>query len=563
MRLLKLHLRDFKGVGSFDLTPDGQSVTVFGRNASGKSTLADAYSWLLFGKDSRGSASFEVRPLENGEPMHRGEHAVEAEFQTDSGDLITLRRVLTERWVRVRGRAFPEYKGTETAYYVNDAPVKAAEFQAAVADLFGGERNAQLLSDPLYFAGAIPWQERRRILLDLVDDVSDEEVIKSDEDLGPLYELLDGRSVDHYREVVKAKAKDLKRKLDGYPAAIREAARHADPAAPTVEQARAEVEALEAESAEAAKVAEAARATERKAYEAVQEARIAFAAAQAEAKNLAMAKRAEIEGEIRDVRRQMNALIERGNRIKDEGECEVCGQPLDKEHAAKERKRLRKEYDALDAKLATLQGRLGEVTIPEADASAFDKAKRVHNEAVATLTEVMNAVGDSAKLAQAKERLRAAEAAAKAKARVAELRAEERSVAEAYEEAEYHLALCEAFTRAKVRLVEAAINAKFHIVRWKLFEEQVNGGIKEVADATVNGVPWGNLNTGARMNAGLDIIQTLAGKQGMNVPVWIDNAESLTSVLPIDSQVIQLRVSEDDPELRVVLEQPRRARRAA
>src|SRR5690606_33330992 len=132
----------------------------------------------------------------------------------------------------------------------------------------------------------------------------------------------------------------------------------------------------------------------------------------------AMAERAEIEGEIRDVRRQMNALIERGNRIKDEGECEVCGQPLDKKHAAKERKRLRKEYDALDAELATLQGKLGEVTIPEVDASAFDEAKRVHQEAVAALAEVEQ-VGDATRLAQARERLRAAEAAAKAKARVA------------------------------------------------------------------------------------------------------------------------------------------------
>src|SRR5690606_24592291 len=122
--------------------------------------------------------------------------------------------------------------------------------------------------------------------------------------------------------------------------------------------------------------------------------------------------------------------------------------PLDKKHAARERKRLRKEYDALDAELATLQGKLGEVTIPEVDASAFDEAKRVHQEAVAALAEVEQ-VGDATRLAQARERLRAAEAAAKAKARVAELRAEERSVAEAYEEAEYHLALCEAFTRAK------------------------------------------------------------------------------------------------------------------
>ena len=563
MRLDRLSLRKFKGVKEYDFVPGGRNAAVFGRNATFKSTLFDAYTWLLFGKDSRGSATFEVRPVDgNGEPEHRGEHAVEATFLTDQGDLITLRRELRERWVRVRGRAFPEYKGTETSYYVNGAPVKAAEFAEAVADLFGGEKNAQVLSDPLHFAGVMPWQERRRALLALADDVTEAQVIASDPELAPLTDLLEGRDVATLHEVAKAKARDLKRKLDQYPGQIREASRHADPAAPTVEQARAEVERLEAESAEAAKVAEVARAAERKAYEAMQEARIAFATAQAEAKNLAMARRAEIESEIRDVRRQMNALIERGNRIKDEGECEVCGRPLDKEHAARERKRLRKEYDALSAELATLQGKLDEVTIPEVDASAFDKAKRVHQEAVAALAEVEQ-VSDTTKLAQARERLRAAELAAKARERVAELKAEEREVAEAYEDAEHVVALCEAFTRAKVRLVEAAINARFRTVRWKLFEEQVNGGIKEVAEATVNGVPWLNLNTGARINAGLEIIDVLADASDRRVPVWIDNAEALTSVLPIDSQVIQLRVSEDDSELRVVLEQPRREEKAA
>lgn len=564
MRLTRLSVRDFKGIGSFDLMPEGHNATVIGRNATGKSTLLDAYTWLLFGKDSRGSATFEVRPVDaTGEPMHEGEHSVEAEF--DLGDhTIVLKRVLSERWSRPRGKAHKEFKGTETTYYVDEAPVKAAVFQTTVAEMFGGEKNAQVLSDPLYFAGSMPWQERRATLLALADDLYDEKVIKDNDDLAELPELLGDNGIEHLRSVAKAKSADLKRKLDQYPGQIREASRGADPAAPSVKAAQAAVAKLEAELADGVKVLEVARATERKAYSAMQEARIAFAQAQSEAQAGTMKARAEVEGELRDVRRQMDALVKQGNRIKDEGMCPECGQPLDKKHADKERKRLRKEYDALNKQAADLMVALesDDLAVPQVDPAPYDEAKHVYEEAKAALAEAEAAAVDSAPLEAARANLRAAEAAEATKTRVAALKAEERATAESYEEAMHHLWLCEEFVRTKVRLLEASINAKFRMVEWRLFEPMHNGGIKEVADATVNGVPWGNLNTGGRLNAGLDIIGVLAGAQDSQVPVWIDNAESLTSMLAIDSQVIQLRVSEDDPELRVIVEKPK-VRKAA
>lgn len=63
MKLLKLRLHNFKGIRSFTLEPQGRDLGVFGANATGKTTLADASQWLLFGKDSNGKTDFEVLPL--------------------------------------------------------------------------------------------------------------------------------------------------------------------------------------------------------------------------------------------------------------------------------------------------------------------------------------------------------------------------------------------------------------------------------------------------------------------------------------------------------------------
>ena len=55
IKLNSLILENFKGISYFELNVDGKNASVYGTNASGKTTLADAYFWLLFGKDSNGA----------------------------------------------------------------------------------------------------------------------------------------------------------------------------------------------------------------------------------------------------------------------------------------------------------------------------------------------------------------------------------------------------------------------------------------------------------------------------------------------------------------------------
>ena len=153
-------------------------------------------------------------------------------------------------------------------------------------------------------------------------------------------------------------------------------------------------------------------------------------------------------------------------------------------------------------------------------------------------------------LEQAQARFDARESGLK---RIEDLKAEERKLAAEYEELEQQIYLTEEFIRAKVRMLEDKINSKFKMARFKLFNTLVNGGIEETAETMYNGVPYSNLNNGARLNIGLDIINTLAEHFGFAPVVFIDNAESVTDILPTKGQQIRLIVSAADKKLRIEL----------
>lgn len=140
-----------------------------------------------------------------------------------------------------------------------------------------------------------------------------------------------------------------------------------------------------------------------------------------------------------------------------------------------------------------------------------------------------------------------------AEKRIADYEKQERELAAEYERLQEELFLTEEFTRSKVALLDSKINSKFKYARFRLFEEQINGGLKEVCDTLYNGVPYdGGLNNAARINVGLDIINTLSEHYGFSAPIFIDNAEAVTQLIDTDAQVIRLIVSEPDKKLRIV-----------
>lgn len=138
--------------------------------------------------------------------------------------------------------------------------------------------------------------------------------------------------------------------------------------------------------------------------------------------------------------------------------------------------------------------------------------------------------------------------------RMEELRAQAAAASDELNQLDGMLFLCEEFTRYKVKFIEESINRRFSLVRFRLFREQINGGLEDCCDVTVNGVPYSTgLNSGAKVNAGIDIINTLTRHYGAQVPLFVDNAESVTQLIQADTQVIRLVVSESDKELRCEL----------
>ena len=168
-------------------------------------------------------------------------------------------------------------------------------------------------------------------------------------------------------------------------------------------------------------------------------------------------------------------------------------------------------------------------------------------ERIQTLTE---------NIAEIDEKLFSASKKKEQESRVNELAKRKVAAGKEFEEIARLCSLVEEFIRTKVSVLESRINDKFTITKFKLFETQINGGLTETCEAVFNGVPYsGGLNNAMRINVGMDIINTLSSLYGMSAPVFVDNAESVTSLRPIRSQVIQLVVKDGQTSLKVEKEE--------
>lgn len=136
--------------------------------------------------------------------------------------------------------------------------------------------------------------------------------------------------------------------------------------------------------------------------------------------------------------------------------------------------------------------------------------------------------------------------------RIAELQAEQRTAAAEVEQMDRLIAMCEEFTRYRVQAITESVNSKFRLTRWRLFTELVNGGLVDCCEPMDrNGSTFEGTNNAMKINIGMDIIDTLSVHFGRRVPLFVDNAESVTQLQPIGSQVVRLVVSEQDKELRI------------
>lgn len=218
-----LQIINFKGIKNFSI--DFNHITnVYGANATGKTTIFDAFLWLLFGKDSNDRKDFNVKPLDTqGNKKDRTENEVSAILSID-GEEITIRHIQKEKWVKKRGESVSEYTGNEHLYFWNEVPVQAGEFQAKINDLLN-EKVFKLITNPLFF-NTMSWQDQRQVLTEISGEITDSFLVAKYPELQSLLDNLDGKSLKEFKTIISASKKKLKDQLEEIPGRIDELERN-------------------------------------------------------------------------------------------------------------------------------------------------------------------------------------------------------------------------------------------------------------------------------------------------------------------------------------------------
>ena len=142
------------------------------------------------------------------------------------------------------------------------------------------------------------------------------------------------------------------------------------------------------------------------------------------------------------------------------------------------------------------------------------------------------------------KRLSVSEVAQRDRERIAELEIQMRAQASELARLDGLEFTMSEFSKAKTAMLEEKVNKRFSFVRFKMSEQLINGAETETCTATVDGVPYADLNKAKKTNAGLDIINAICRHMALSAPIFIDNAESVNELLPPPSQQIRLRVTD-------------------
>ena len=656
-----MRIQNFKGCK--DKTIDfGDKTRISGANATGKTTIFDAFTWLLFNQDSLGSADFDIRPLnKDGTMVDDVEISVEASLLID-GEERAIKKTQKQKWVKRRN----EFQGNENKYEIDGVPIDTQkeykDFVAGIVD----EEVFSLVTNPSAF-NLLPWKKQREILLKFVDNFSDVQIAEAFADK---YSRLIPELKNFGTEAILKKYNKIKSELNKQmveiPARIDEASKRlviADVGALEVEKAAKKVALQKVEdeiSGGAGKLEEINKKREEilnlkfhiseiqneENQKLFDKSKIVRDNLNARDRELSNVKR-EI-GSLSDVIKTIHNKYEAQEREKDRllvewrsekaktfpefvpldplperaTICPTCGRELaedvkkkilddyessvelhqnkyseDKakfeetrakkiEQIKKDGKEVTASRDKLKANESELHKKMDELNIQLADTQKkYDIAKaelgkfptkadisenaeyKATNEKISALEkeiEEMSAESTGKTELEAKKAVLKDEIAeiagkivaadnSKVKERIAELEAEQKEVGQKIAEQEQMIDLVEDFIRTKMNMISEKINGMFEIVSFKLFAEQINGGLKETCECTVNGVPLSSLNNGHRIVAGLDIIHSLSNLYGVSCPIFVDNAESINdfNVPEMDAQMIYLTVT-DDKELKVM-----------
>jgi exonuclease SbcC len=652
IQLKKLTLQNFKGIRSLSIS-FFDTTNVFGQNATGKTTIFDAFLWLLFGKDSTDRKDFEIKTLdENNEPYHRLDHEVAAVIDVD-GEETMIKRTLREKWTKKRGSSETEFTGHETAFFWNDVPCKEKEYQDKIAGILN-ENVFKLITNTGYF-NSLKWQDRRSVLLQLAGTISDQDIASTNPELfTPLLALIGKKTLEEYKRQVSAKKRTIKDELDLLPARIDEANRslpdvvNYDEVEGLLSASEKALATVDSELMDKTNSQRERQQQVTSAMQQIQHLRQDAMNIEFKAKNEVKDKRQKRDQVILDKRRELQNLNNEVARFS----SDITLAENKKERLAKEQQTLRDQWSKVDAE--TLQFDEKEFCCPtckrayearDIDAKKAEmtenfneskskrlgdistKGKSIGNEISLLQTEIDNlvskreakqsevsglveairiledenvrlseneagelqkflsenvlykdtlkkigdldkeinthATGDdnSALLLRKKtlteeihsyrKQLSSKDQREKTLQRIKDLENQEKELAAQLANEEGTEFAILQFEKAKMDVLESRINGRFKIVRFKLFETQINGGEVACCETLINGVPYQDANTASRVQGGIDIINVLSDHYGVVAPIFIDNRESVIKIPDTEAQIVNLVVSSADKKLRI------------
>ncbi len=635
IRISDLKLKNFKGIKNLEINFDCKNTNIYGANATGKTTIFDAFKWLFFDKDSSDRKDFNIKTLDKeNKPIHYLEHEVEATLVIDGIDMI-FRKMFKEKWVKKRGQAEQEFAGHETSYWIDEVPIKKKDYEEKINSIIP-ESLFKLITDPSFFNNQMKWQERRELLTNISgESITDEDILNANEEFESLKQKLEGRSIEDYKKVVQEKIKNLNKQKEAIPIRIDELTNT------LITEHNIDYNKLEKEKEECntylQQIESEMTDVQARAQENIKKADM-LAVAKNELHNLQFKLEVEhskkyttdavnlnnektlLESKIRNKKQEYeerNLKIDQDQKRKQElykKWDEVCNAKLEivpnslicptckREYNAEKQDEIIKqlednfnahkksEQDAINSEGKTINERIQENTAAkdmleneiqglenelnkvaikltdiekqQEESKEFDvtslpeykeKLKQVDEleEIVGKLakedtTELQNKKASLVeKINSIDKQLNEKLIQEKTKSRIEELEKEEEELSIAIQELEGQQYQIEQFTKAKVELLEKSINDKFQVVKFRLFDVQINGGLVECCDTLVNGVPYADVNNAHKILAGLDIINTLIKFYDTSAPIFIDNRESINELYDINTQIISLIVTTD------------------
>lgn len=662
--LLSMDIQNFKGCTGRTID-FADKTKICGANATGKTTIFDAFTFLLFNRDSLGSSDFDIRPLDaDGKMIDNVEISVKARISVDDEE-FELKKVQKQKWVKKRGTDSREFQGNVNEFEINGYPKSQKEFKEFISEIVD-EDVFNLITNPAAF-NSLPWKKQRETLMEFVGNFSDVEIAETfgDKYTKLIPELKMASTDDILKKHTKAK-NVLNKEMVEIPARIDEVSKQlviAD--VPTLEVEKA------AKEAELSKVEEELSGGNSKINEIndhreqIMNLKFHLSEIQNKANQKLLDDSSSIREEVakkreitENLQRELSELRSSGRTVQAEYQshendvkrllddwkvekaktfpefvpleplsesatvCPTCGQELPEDVKKKNiadyesrKKAHEDDYKKRKAEFEAEHGKkLADITKAGSEAAKLrdeakekletfgrsartyeqkiEEAKRAYEEEkekldkfpkVADVSEnteykatnekisvLEKEISELASEATDKTELEARKIAlkdeiteiagkimaadnTKVKERIAELEAEQKEVGQKIANQEMMIDLTENFIRTKMNMISEKINGMFKIVSFKMFAEQINGGLKETCECTVNGVPLSSLNNGHRIVAGLDIIHSLSNLYGVSCPIFVDNAESINdfNVPEMDAQMIYLTVT-DDKELKVM-----------